>query len=250
MDKRTLSYINLYAILGSIPTLCQVDKEAKEIIAHQNISVGFEVKNGPAGTLRFKDGKCSFSQGAEDCMIKLPFSSPEKFNGMIEGTVTPIPSKGFTKIGFLLHDFMKLTDILQKYLRPAPGALEEEQFLDASTRVMFSLIVAAVCAVGNEDKIGRSSASYMTDGVVKLEIGGGPVAYIQVKNHTLSIVKNELDSYSSYMRFENMHTARELFDGRVNAVVCVGLGKVRVGGMISQVDNLNRIMDRVSAYLA
>lgn len=250
MDQRTLAYINLQAILGAIPTLCELDEDAKKLIADKNVSIGFEVKNGPAGTLSFRDGICVFSDGADNCNIKLPFACPEKFNGMIEGTVTPIPVKGFTKIRFLLHEFTKLTDILQKYLRPEPSALDDEKFFDTSTRIMFSLITAAVCAVGNEDKIGRASASYMTDGIVKIEIGGGPTAYIQVRNHKLCLVKNELDSFTSYMSFENIRTARELFDGKVNAVVCVGLGKVRVGGMISQVDNLNRILDRVSAYLA
>ena len=38
--------------------------------------------------------------------------------------------------------------------------------------------------------------------------------------------------------------------GKVNAVACVGEGKIRIGGMISQVDNVNRILDRVALYLA
>ena len=52
------------------------------------------------------------------------------------------------------------------------------------------------------------------------------------------------------MRFENIRTARDLFDGKINAVAAVGEGRVRVGGMISQVDNANRILDRVALYLA
>ena len=47
-----------------------------------------------------------------------------------------------------------------------------------------------------------------------------------------------------------MQTARDLFDGRLNALAAVGTGRVRVAGMISQVDNVNRILDRVSVYLA
>ena len=39
-------------------------------------------------------------------------------------------------------------------------------------------------------------------------------------------------------------------DGDINAVACIGTGVVRVGGMISQVDNINRILDRVALYLA
>ena len=47
-----------------------------------------------------------------------------------------------------------------------------------------------------------------------------------------------------------MHLARDLFDGKVNAVTCVGTSQVRLSGMISQLDNINRILDRVSLYLA
>ena len=47
-----------------------------------------------------------------------------------------------------------------------------------------------------------------------------------------------------------MHVARDLFDGVINAIAAVGLGQVRIGGMISQIDNINRILDRVSVYLA
>ena len=52
------------------------------------------------------------------------------------------------------------------------------------------------------------------------------------------------------MRFADMKTARDLYDGRINAVAAVGMGLVRVGGMISAVDNVNRILDRVALYLA
>jgi fructose-1-phosphate kinase PfkB-like protein len=52
------------------------------------------------------------------------------------------------------------------------------------------------------------------------------------------------------MRFKDIDTARDLFDGHINAVAAVGLGDVCVGGMISQLDNVNRILDRVALYLA
>ena len=50
--------------------------------------------------------------------------------------------------------------------------------------------------------------------------------------------------------FADLQTARDLFDGNINAIAAVGMGQVRICGMISQVDNINRILDRVSIYLA
>ena len=99
-DALTLSYINLYAVLGALEPLCELVPEAATLIADTKVSLGIIVKNGPAATLIFDHGTVRIVDDVSQCQIKLPFSTPEKFNGMIDGTVTPIPSKGFTKIGF------------------------------------------------------------------------------------------------------------------------------------------------------
>lgn len=250
MDQKTLAYLNLRAILGSIPRLCEMVPEAKKLIEGKNVSIGFDVKGGPAGTLVFENGACKFVDGVDNCDVKLPFSSPEKFNGLIDGTTTPIPSKGFTKIPFLLNQFTKLTDILSSYLQPEPSALKDEKFFNTSTILMFHLIVEALAQVGNEDEVGQASASYIKDGATKLAIGGGPAASIRCRNHKLTADHDDPgDNYTAQMTFGDMKIARDLFDGNINAMAAVGQGKVRVGGMISDVDNVNRILDRVALYL-
>lgn len=249
-DAKTLAYINLHAILGSIPYLCEIDARAKELIKNEKVSLGFRVKGGPSGALCFADGKAWFAEECDSCNIILPFSSPEKFNGMIDGTVTPIPSKGFTKIGFLLKKFMPLTDILSSYLRADEKSLEDPVFFEKSTLLMFHLIANAIAQIGNVDKIGKASASYIVDGTIKLAIGDEHILGIEAKDHILRVLPEAPKSFSSFMRFEDIKLARDLFDGKVNAVAAVGEGKVRIGGMISQVDNVNRILDRVALYLA
>lgn len=249
-DSKTLAYINLYAVLGSIPRLCELDERARELINNEKISLGFRVKGGPSGALCFADGRAWFAEECDSCNIILPFSSPEKFNGMIDGTVTPIPSKGFARLGFLLKKFMPLTDILSSYLRADEKALEDPVFFEKSTLLMFHLIANAIAQIGNVDMIGQASASYIVDGTIKLAIGDEHVLGIEAKDHVLRVLKEAPKSFSSFMRFEDIKLARDLFDGRVNAVAAVGEGKVRIGGMISQVDNVNRILDRVALYLA
>jgi hypothetical protein len=245
-----MAFINLYAVLGTIPYLCELDEKANELIKNEKIALGFEVKNGPSARLCFEGGKCTFSEGADPCNVKLRFSSPEKFNGMIDCTVTPIPSTGFLKLGFLLKKFMPLTDILSSYLRADEKALEDPVFFEKSTLLMFHLIANAIAQIGNVDKIGQASASYIVDGVIKLAIGDEHKLFIEAKDHTLRVLPDATEKFSSFMRFEDIKLARDLFDGRVNAVAAVGEGKVRIGGMISQVDNVNRILDRVALYLA
>ena len=132
IDQKTLAYINMYGVLGSLTALCDNVPEARKILGQSGTSIGFAVKDGPKATLTFIGGRTLIKEGVEDCAIRLPFSSPEKFNGMIDGTVTPIPSKGFTHLPFLLRRFKKLTDLLETYLRPTEEAMKDETFFRAS----------------------------------------------------------------------------------------------------------------------
>ena len=249
-DSRTLAYINLFAILGAIPYLCELDGEAAALIEGQTVSIGFAVKDGPEATLFIGGGKCRMAPGVDRCQVKLPFSSCEKFNGLIDGTVTPIPSKGFTKIGFLLKSFTKLTDRLSMYLRPEAEQLKDPEFFRISTTLMFHVIAEAIAQIANYDKVGSFSASNIVDGTAKLAIKDGPTAALCCRNHRITAIHTEPQTYFSYMEFQDMQLARVLFDGQVNAIAAVGLGQVRIGGMISQIDNINRILDRVAIYLA
>lgn len=249
-DAATMAYINLYGVLGCLEELCRLDEEAKSLIADKKISIGFVVKGGPAATLYFDYGTCTLRRNADDCDIRLPFSSPEKFNGMINGTVTPIPNKGLTKIPFLLKTFTKLTDILSSYLQADEEALKDPTFREKSTTLMFYLIATAIAQIGNHDQIGKASAGYLVDGTVELCIQDGPAAGIVVKNHRLHTVKKTPEGVTACMKFGSMEIARNLFEGKINAVASIGTGDVRMNGMISMLDNVNRILDRVGLYLA
>jgi hypothetical protein len=114
---------------------------------------------------------------------------------------------------------------------------------------MFHLVANAVAQIGNEDEAGRLSASYICDGKVKLCAAGGPAYSIIAKDHRLTAVKEDAEDWRSIMEFADIDLARALFDGKVNSFYCVGMGYIRMEGMISQLDNINRILDRVGLYL-
>ena len=174
-DPVTMAYINMYGILGALEDLCRLSPEAGALAGRAKpLTVGFKVKNGPVMSLRFAEGSCTAQAGEEAGDIKLPFSSCERFNGLIDGTVTPIPSKGFTKIGFLTKNFTGLTKILESYLRPEAAALKDPAFFAASTAIMFFLIARTVVQIGNHDRIGRFTASNLNDGTVVLAVAGTP----------------------------------------------------------------------------
>lgn len=251
-DSRTLAYINLYAVLGTLENLCELDSKAKEILAEMKkpVSVCFDVKGGPAATIKFSAHGCRMEDGKKPCDIYIPVASCEKFNGIIDGTVTPIPVKGFTKIGFLLKTFTALTDRLTELMKPTEEALKDPDFFALSTILTFYTISVALAQIGNQDKIGQASASYMIDGDISFAIKDGPTATLRVKDNHLVTIKQKPANPRAIMQFDSLQLANDLFNGKVNAMECIGKGTVEIRGMLSMVDNMNRILDRVALYLA
>ena len=251
-DSRTLAYINLYAVLGTLENLCELDSKSKEILADlkKPVSVCFDVKGGPAATIKFTKNGCRMEDGKKPCDIYIPVASCEKFNGIIDGTVTPIPAKGFTKIGFLLKTFTALTDRLTELMKPTDEALKDPEFFELSTALMFYTISVALSQIGNQDAIGKASASYMADGEISFLIKDGPAATLRVKDNHLVTIKQKSENPRAIMQFDNTRLANDLFNGKVNAMECIGKGTIEIRGLLSMVDNMNRILDRVALYLA
>jgi putative sterol carrier protein len=169
---------------------------------------------------------------------------------MMDGKKSPLPYGGFTKLKFLLKDFTKLTDLLGKYLRADAEALQDRAFFEKSTTMMFYLVANALSAIGNHDELGKFSASKIPDGSVALEIAGGPCAEIVVSGGHMATYNRKAETPRAFMIFSDFDTARGLFDGTTEAMGALASGKLAVKGFIPMIDNLNKVLGRVGAYLA
>ena len=248
-SERTLAYINMFAILKDLEVLVKLDDEAKKIASvNPPISIGFNVTDGPQATLTVDNGNCTMTEGMGG-KIKLKLKSPEHLNQMIDGTKNPTPYGGFTKIGFLTKDFIKLTDILTKYLKATPEDLADRAFFEKSTEMMFYLIANALSAIGNYDEIGKVSASKIPDGTISMEIGGGPCAEIVVEGGHMTTYNRKAENPRAYMIFRDMDVARGLFEGTVESMSAIATGEIQMKGFIPMIDNLNKLLARVAMYL-
>ena len=252
-DSRTMAYINMYAVLGTLENLCELDEKAKEIIStiEKPISVAFDVKGGPSATLTFSKNGCRMDDGVKaDCDIKIPVANCDKFNGIIDGKVTPIPTKGLTKVSFLLKTFTALTDRLTEVMRPSEEALKDADFFRLNTLCTFYTVAVAISQIGNQDAIGKFSASNIADGDIQIGIKDTVYATIRVKDNHLITIKQAPEKPRAIMEFCDIELANALFAGTVNSIDHVGNGNITIRGLISMVDNVNRILDRVGLYLA
>lgn len=253
IEQKALAYANMYGVLGALENLCQIDNVAKEIINNMKgrVSLCFSVKDGPCRTFHFSNEGCRITEGSSGCNCRMNFASPQKFNLLINESKPGVPVKGVIKVlGFLLGDFTKLTDRLTELLRPTEEALKERSFFEESTILTMYTVAGAIAGLANSDSIAKISASNTVDGDVLLGIKDVAYATIRVKDNKFSIIKEKTENPRAVMEFSDIDLANGLFAGTVSTINEMCKGKIALKGMISMVDNINRILDRVSVYLA
>ncbi len=252
-DARALAFVNLYGVLATLENLCAMDDEAKQIVRglKSPVSLCFDVKNGPCGTLHFDWDGCMFTEGSHGCTCKMNFSSPEAFNALIDHSKPGVPVKNPVQVlSFLLGPFTALTNRLTKLLRPAPEDLKDRAFFELSTTLTFYTIVGGISALANNDPISRISASNTCNGDISLGIANAASATIRVKDNQFTTIKKPAENPRAKMEFASIDLAYSLFNGTASTINELCKGNIRLAGMISMVDNVNRILDRIAVYLA
>ncbi len=249
-NAETMAYINLHSVLRNIEDLCRLDHESTKLIEGQNLAIRFIVKGGPSATLVFKDNKCKMVRNKVRSTITLYFTSINHFNKMVDGEAMPIPLKGVHKIGFLTGAFMKLTERLEFFLRPDPIQLEDENFKRIHTELLFYTAAFALTAIGNVDPIGKQVAKSIPDGIISMEIGNGPCVAIKASAGSLETRKGLAKSPRAKMAFGDMEAAFALLSGQVDSYTMIAQEKLSLSGFIPMLDNLDKLLFSVSAYLS
>ena len=252
-EQKALAFVNMYGVLGSLENLCEIDPKAKSVLTQikKPVSLCFDVKDGPCRTFNFSKNGCRITDGDSGCTCKMRFSSPEKFNAMIDSSKPGMPTKNPVRVlRFLLGPFTALTDRLNEVLRPEGSALENRSFFEENTVMTLYVIAGAISALANFDSISKVSAAHTPDGDALLGIKNGVHITIRVKDGVFTTVKEATQTPRAVMEFSDIDLANGLFAGKVSTVNEMCKGNIKLAGMLSMIDNINRILDRVSVYLA
>ncbi len=251
-ETLAMAYVNMYGVLGTLENLCQLDIPSQEIIAKlkKPVSLCFSVKNGPCCTFHFSKEGCRMTEGEKGCTCKMSFSSPEAFNNLIDKSKPGMPTKNPIQVlSFLLGPFTKLTDRLNEILRPSEEAMQDRAFFEKNTTLTLYTIAGAISALANNDSISKISADYTVDGDISLGIKDTAYITVNVKDKHFTTIKSKCENPRAIMEFADLDLAAGLFAGKVSTINEMCKGTIRLSGMISMLDNVNRILDRVSVYL-
>jgi len=190
------------------------------------------------------------TEGDAGCTCKMYFGSPESFNALIDSSKPGIPVKNPVQVlSFLLGPFTRLTDRLTALLRPSEEAMQDRAFFEESTVLTLYTVSGAISALANNDSISKISAEYTVDGDVSLGVKDVASVTIRVKDHHFTTIKQPCTNPRAIMEFADLDLAAGLFAGTVSTINEMCKGTIYLRGMINMLDNINRILDRVSVYL-
>jgi hypothetical protein len=246
------AYLNLHAVLQNLEDLVQLDGPMAKLIKDWDVTVEFVVRHGPSAFLEFKHGVCKHGTSAHGKpTVRLYFTSPAHLNRMFDGKATPIPLKGFRRLGFLKREFSQLTDRLTYYLRPEPGNLADEGYLKINTILTLQTAVYAVKVLGMMEPTSRKIAGHIPAGT--LEVGvrpAGPCYHLVFDKGGIRVGKGAAERPMARMAFKDLGVAHALLTGKLDGFLAVANGDVVLEGQLPMVDNVNLILDRVPRFLA
>lgn len=252
IDQKVLASINLHAVLRNIEDLVRLCPEASQFLPDKSLAIRFSVPGLDKLVLNFSDTTCQALRGDDvPYNMNLRFSNPEHLNLMVEGKKNPLPTKGFTHIGFLKNQFTALAELLTDYLKPDPERLKTDlEFNHKSTELTAYTAFYALSEIGNIDVIGKLNAGRIEDGVINVEVKDGPSLHIIKEKDHLTTVKGKHVNARAFMYFDSVETAGGILTGALDSYAAIGSGKLAFRGRIPMIDNLNKLLTQVSAYLA
>lgn len=248
--EKTRAAINLHAILRDLEDLCQLDDDAKTLLAGHDLSIGFHVPGLEPLTLDIRDGCLKAHRGKSGGGLRLQFVSAAHFNGMVAGTKMPLPLGGLQHLRFLQNNFTALAKDLEKYLKPDKESLKDPAFLEKNTRLTAAAALYAASEIAGSDPLGQQIAAAMGTGNVRLEVPGQLAYTIQAKDGKLTTLKGAELPAQAFMRFSGLDILGQVLRGEADSYLAIGRGQIEISGRIPMVDNFNKLLSLVSFYLA
>lgn len=251
VDERVVAAINLHSILRNIEDLCEMDEQSRQVIGNKCLTIRFYVPDLEKLYLVFGDNECrAVSGGTMRSNLNLRFFGSSHFNKMIEGTKNPLPTKGFRHIDFLKNDFTKLAERLEFYLKTTKEDLLNKDFNKNSTILTSYTAFFALSQIANYDRIGKSLAHHIEDGVINIEVKDSIGIHVVIKDGKFTTVKGVHPNPKARMVFSDLNVAGGILRGELDSFACMGESKLAVFGRIPMVDYLNKLLSLVSVYLA
>ena len=252
IEDKIKARLNLNAVLRNLEELPALDKQTAEIIKDWSLSIRFTIRGDMTALLKFSQGMCVYdTETTATADVSLYFLTHRHLNAMFDNKATPIPTRGFTKLGFLKNEFPKVTERLEHFLKPTDELLKDPDYLQINTALTLYTAAFSVCEMVQFDPVAKLVGQQMPEATLELNVlPAGPNAHILYDGRgKAKAYRGKADSPSGSITMRDCETANQLINGKLDGFGAVATGDVKLKGMIPLIDNTNLILDRIPLYL-
>ena len=252
-NEMLLCRLHLHAVLPALEALSRLVPQARDAIAGANFALGLRVADGPSAMVTAADGVLRVEPAlASRGGAVLYFFRPRHLNAIFLQRVAmpPLPVRGWLRFA-KLRPFLRLAKVLDATLQPAEPALADDEFRRRHLLLSFQVALRAVPIVAREDPLAIRALKSTPPGLLAIRIPNLEfVAWVEWRNGVLRSELGEPPSAAdAIVTVRDEETARLLVAGQLDPQAAVGLGRVRVDGLIPLADGLDVLLHRVESYL-
>ncbi|MBN2051098.1 MAG: hypothetical protein JW760_11670, partial [Spirochaetales bacterium] len=99
------------------------------------------------------------------------------------------------------------------------------------------------------DPEGRRHGAAIPNGVLQVQVGGGPQLWICVRDGALTAHKGRHPEPRAVLGFRDLKAAHAMLSGSTDTYTSVGLGEMEIRGFVPMIEHLNPVLNLVSRYL-
>jgi hypothetical protein len=249
-----LSELYLEAVLPCLTALVEQDPLARELIGTEEGSIAFRVIGGPATTVHVQRGKvlCAMT-GTRSASVVLLFLTRAHLNAFFAGRkwAAPIPVWGGWRFG-LLKRFAQLAERLEAVLNGHKSVID-----DANGRRLYARLSLVAATLGlrtleRGDAPTRTALQSVPLGLACFTIAGedGASAWFDHGISASTAGWGEPPRRPEVcITFNTMETAFLAMRDEIDSIAAVGLGHIKIDGLVPLADGLNAAMQRLQVYL-
>lgn len=252
-NEMLLSRLHLHAVLPALEALSQLIPSARDAITGANFALGLRVADGPSAMVTAVSGVLRVEPAlAPSGGAVLHFFQPRQLNAIFlqRSAMPPLPVRGWLQLA-RLRPFLRLAKVLDSTLQPSEAALTDVEFRRNHLLLSFQVALRAVPIVAREDPLARRALASTPPGLLVIRIPDLDfVAWLDWREGQLSSHLGEPSGpATTTVTIRDEETARLLLVAGIDPQAALGLGRVRVDGLIPLADGLDVLLHRVDAYL-
>jgi len=247
-----LCRLHLFAVLPALDDLLKYVPEAQKILGNRRFSVSLSIQNGPTVILALKGTRCLLNETRpHDPCMRFFFRSPDHLNRLLQGKpVLPGMELSSMHPGNLIT-FLRLLNLLRKYLRPRDLASKGELFHANHVRLLLGIAFFGLKQLAEHEESSKRKIHETPHGLALFTIQNENLAaWASWDGQVIHAGKGEPEQDPDVVvSFQNSRIAYQALTEKLDPMVSVGLHLIQVRGLLPLADGLSFIIERIPRFL-